>query len=53
MSTAVIAFPPSDEDGEEQVADEAFLASLPAYLRNVSARRELTREDLPDRKSVV
>lgn len=49
MSTAVIAFPPSDEDGEEQVADEAFLASLPAYLRNVSARRELTREDLPRR----
>ena len=47
MSTAVIAFPPFGEDGEEQPENEAFLASLPAYLRDVRARRELTREDLP------
>src|SRR5699024_4748620 len=55
MSTVVAASPPfdgDDEDGRDglgDVAAEAFLASLPPHLREVRARQELTRRDLPRR----
>ena len=59
MSTAVAACPPFDGDdgdgwdGLGEVVAEAFLASLPRHLREVRARRELTREDLPRRGGSV
>src|SRR5699024_3846678 len=62
MSTVVAACPPFDGDDREgqdgwdglgEVAAEAFLASLPRHLREVRARRELTREDLPRRGGSV
>ena len=57
MSTAAAVRLPFDDDGGREdredrgdhEADEAFLASLPPHLRDVRARRELTREDLPRR----
>src|SRR5699024_8337198 len=59
MSTVVAASPPFDgDDGEGwdglgDVAAEVFLASLPRHLRDVRARRELTRQDLPRRGGSV
>src|SRR5699024_12257885 len=62
MSTVVAASPPFDGDDRDDgdgwdglgdVAAEAFLASLPRHLREVRARRELTREDLPRRGGSV
>src|SRR5699024_1910803 len=61
-STVVAASPPCDGDDRDDgdgwdglgdVAAEAFLASLPRHLREVRARRELTREDLPRRGGSV
>lgn len=40
---------PFEEDDDEHEAELAFLDSLPGSLRGVSARRALTREDLPRR----
>src|SRR5699024_5049447 len=59
MSTGVAACPPFDGDDREgwdglgDVAAEVFLASLPRHLREVRARRELTRQDLPRRGGSV
>src|SRR5699024_8316238 len=59
MSTVVAASPPFDgddgdrRDGLEDMAAEAFLASLPPHLREVRARQELTRRDLPRRGGSV
>ena len=55
MSAVVATSPPFDgddgdrRDGLEDMAAEAFLASLPPHLREVRARQELTRQDLPRR----
>ena len=59
MSTVVATSPPFDgddedgRDGLEDMAAEAFLASLPPHLREVRARQELTRQDLPRRGGSV
>ena len=59
MSAVVAASPPFDgddedrRDGLEDMAAEAFLASLPPHLREVRARQELTRRDLPRRGGSV
>lgn len=39
--------PPFDADDRDEAAEAAFLASLPSHLRDVTARRELTRSSLP------
>ncbi|MGO1227689.1 MULTISPECIES: HNH endonuclease signature motif containing protein [unclassified Brachybacterium] len=38
-----------DDEGRDESADAAFLASLPTHLRIVTARQALTRESLPRR----
>src|SRR5699024_6016504 len=59
MSTVVAACPPFDgDDGEGRdglgdVAAEACLASVARHVREVRARRELTRQDLPRRGGSV
>src|SRR5699024_7758163 len=62
MSTVVAASPPFDGDDRDDgdgwdglgdVAAEAFLASVARHVREVRARRELTRQDLPRRGGSV